>query len=175
MRHNWLNLIITLLLIGNGVSAQTQGKTDYYFPNMDIRSAFKAVSTAGGVDIVLSPELKGNVNLEVTQKTWQEVLDVLCHMFDLNYDILDNYIFIKSAKERILQGEIRKLYKDIVHLKYVNAADLDNKFSFSSQGSGGSSGDLIVKVLEKSNALLVYGTSEKIVEFKDLIAVIHQI
>src|SRR3954471_13557769 len=73
-----------------GPAAQPVGgpthRQNFNFSNMEIRSAFKALSASGRVDIVVAPNVSGqNVNLQLTDKTWQEAMLILCQMYSLKY------------------------------------------------------------------------------------------
>ena len=67
-------------------------RQNFNFSNMEIRSAFKGLSISGRVDIVVAPNVSGqNVNLQLTDKTWQEAMLILCQMYSLKYLVEDNY------------------------------------------------------------------------------------
>ncbi len=147
-------------------------RQNFNFSNMEIRSAFKGLSAAGRVDIVVAPNVAGqNVNLQLTDKTWQEALLILCQMYSLKYLVEDNYLYVmniadfnKSSVEnaQALQqaGSLAPLMRDIIKLKNAKAKDLEEsvKGLLSSRGR--------INVVERNNAFLVFDTRQNIQEIR---------
>ncbi|MDB5104300.1 MAG: type and secretion system protein [Fibrobacteres bacterium] len=147
-------------------------RQNFNFSNMEIRSAFKALSVSGRVDIVVAPNVTGqNVNLQLTDKTWQEAMLILCQMYSLKYLVEDNYLYVqnvadfnKSSVENAaaLQqaGSMAPLMRDIIKLKNAKAKDLEESIKglLSQRGR--------VNVVERNNALLVFDTRANIREIR---------
>jgi type IV pilus secretin PilQ/predicted competence protein len=147
-------------------------RQNFNFSNMEIRSAFRGLAAAGRVDIVVSPNVTGqNVNLQLTDKTWQEAMLVLCQMYSLKYLVEDNYLYVqnqsdfnKSSVENAtaLQqaGSMAPLMRDIIKLKNAKAKDLEESIKglLSSRGR--------INVVERNNALLVFDTRANITEIR---------
>jgi type IV pilus assembly protein PilQ len=139
---------------------------------MDIRSAFRALSTSGRVDIVVAPNVTAaNVNLQLTDKTWQEALLILCQMYSLKYLVEENYLYVQNladynktsvenATAMQQAGSMAPLMRDIIKLKNAKAGDLAK----SIEGMKSSRGSL--NVVERSNALLVFDTRANIREIR---------
>lgn len=136
---------------------------DFYFTNLDIRTAFKAVGTAGKVDIVLSPKVTGRVNLTLTSKTWKQAMKVLCQMFNLQYIFENNYIYVQSIKEFNASEQEARLERRIIHLKHTKVSDLKSAVEglLSKRGK--------LSVVEKSNALIINDLPMKIKEIQQAI------
>src|SRR4051812_37121636 len=147
-------------------------RQNFNFSNMEIRSAFKALSASGRVDIVVAPNVSGqNVNLQLTDKTWQEAMLVLCQMYSLKYLVEDNYLYVqnisdfnKSSVENAaaLQqaGSMAPLMRDIIKLKNAKAKDLEESIKglLSPRGR--------INIVERNNALLVFDTRANIHEIR---------
>lgn len=147
-------------------------RQNFNFSNMEIRSAFKALSASGRVDIVVAPNVGGqSVNLQLTDKTWQEAMLILCQMYSLKYLVEDNYLYVmnitdfnKSSVEnaQALQqaGSLAPLMRDIIKLKNAKAKDLEEsvKGLLSTRGR--------INVVERNNALLVFDTRQNIQEIR---------
>ena len=147
-------------------------RQNFNFSNMDIRSSFRALSASGRVDIVVAPNVAApNVNLQLTDKTWQEALLILCQMYSLKYLVEDNYLYVqnladynKSSVENATAmqqaGAMAPLMRDIIKLKNAKAADLQKSIEgmLSSRGK--------VNVVERNNALLVFDTRANIREIR---------
>jgi type IV pilus assembly protein PilQ len=152
-----------------GGSARRQ---NFNFSNMEIRSAFRALSASGRVDIVVAPNVSGqNVNLQLTDKTWQEAMLILCQMYSLKYLVEDNYLYVqnvadfnKSSVENAaaLQqaGSMAPLMRDIIKLKNAKAKDLEESIKglLSPRGR--------INVVERNNALLIFDTRSNIHEIR---------
>jgi type IV pilus secretin PilQ/predicted competence protein len=147
-------------------------RQNFNFSNMEIRSAFKGLSATGRVDIVVSPNVVGqNVNLQLTDKTWQEALLILCQMYSLKYLVEDNYLYVqnltdfnKSSVENASAmqqaGSMAPLMRDIIKLKNAKAKDLEESIKglLSPRGR--------VNIVERNNALLVFDTRANIGEIR---------
>ena len=139
---------------------------------MEIRSAFKGLSASGRVDIVVAPNVSGqNVNLQLTDKTWQEAMLILCQMYSLKYLVEDNYLYVQNVADfnkssvenaEALQqaGSMAPLMRDIIKLKNAKAKDLEESIKglLSPRGR--------INVVERNNALLVFDTRENIHEIR---------
>jgi type IV pilus assembly protein PilQ len=161
---------------GASSAAQTVGgpshRQNFNFSNMEIRSAFKALSASGRVDIVVAPNVSGqNVNLQLTDKTWQEAMLIMCQMYSLKYLVEEGYLYVqnvadfnKSSVENAaaLQqaGSMAPLMRDIIKLKNAKAKDLEESIKglLSPRGR--------INVVERNNALLVFDTRSNIHEIR---------
>lgn len=147
-------------------------RQNFNFSNMDIRSAFRALSASGRVDIVVAPNVTAaNVNLQLTDKTWQEALLILCQMYSLKYLVEENYLYVQNladynktsvenASAMQQAGSMAPLMRDIIKLKNAKAGDLVK----SIEGMKSSRGSL--NVVERSNALLLFDTRANIREIR---------
>lgn len=177
-------LILTALLADPGFGqdstvpvATSDQKTpvrrqNFNFSNMEIHSAFKGLSTSGRVDIVVSPNVTAqNVNLQLTDKTWQEAMLILCQMYGLKFLVEDNYLYVQNLADynktsvenaSALQaaGSMAPLMRDIIKLKNAKAKDLEESIKglLSPRGR--------INVVERNNALLVFDTRANIIEIR---------
>jgi type IV pilus assembly protein PilQ len=155
-----------------GTAAVRDFRQNYNFSNTDLRSAFKALATSGRIDIVVAPNVAGVVaSLQLTDKTWQEALMVLCQMFNLKYTVERNYLYIQTmadynktsvenASATQANSALAPLMRDVIKLKNSRAKDLEEsvKGLLSSRGK--------VNVVERNNALLVFDTRENLREIR---------
>ena len=147
-------------------------RQNFNFSNMEIRSAFKGLSISGRVDIVVAPNVSGqNVNLQLTDKTWQEAMLILCQMYSLKYLVEDNYLYVlnlsdynktsvENATAMQAAGSMAPLMRDIIKLKNAKAKDLEASIKglLSPRGR--------INVVERNNALLVFDTRANLVEIR---------
>jgi type IV pilus secretin PilQ/predicted competence protein len=145
---------------------------NFNFQNTDIRAAFKAISVTGKVDIVISPAIGSEVvNLQLTDKTWQEAMLILCQMFNLKYLVEDSYLYVQTMAEfnktsvenaQAMQqsGSLAPLMRDIIKLRNAKAKDLEPSIKglLSPRGR--------INIVERNNALLIFDTRSNILEIR---------
>src|SRR5574344_1816612 len=95
-------VMVLLLMVATLWAAPAEGSVapnkklyDFSFVDIEFDAAFRSLSIAAGVDILLSPDVKGKLNLKVSKKTWQETLDIICELNDLVWLVQDKYISIQ--------------------------------------------------------------------------------
>ncbi len=149
---------------------------DFSFVNTDIRTAFKTLASIGKVDIVVAPNVAGmNVNVELTDKSWQEAMKVLCQMFNLHYRTEQNYLYVENMTDFNKQmvenataaqqaGAVAPLKREIVTIKNAKAKDLSNSIRdlLSPRGK--------LNVVDRNNALIILDTEANIREIKNSIS-----
>jgi len=148
---------------------------NYNFSNTDIRAAFKAISQTGRVDIVVSPAIGSEiVNLQLTDKTWQDALLIICQMFNLKYLVEEGYLYVQTMGEfnktsvenaQALQqsGSLAPLMRDIIKLRNAKAKDLEPSIKglLSPRGR--------VNIVERNNALLIFDSKANILEIREAV------
>ena len=141
-------------------------KRDYNFVNTDIRTAFKAVGAAGGIDVVLSPSVTGKITLNLTQKTWLETLKILSQMANLQYSKEDNYYYVQTMEDLKQAQENAGLERTIIQLKHSKVKDLQQPIEgvLSKRGK--------LSAVEHTNSLIVVDIPSKIEEILDAVAVL---
>ncbi len=183
-RHLWPCLAICAISLVSADDIATSPKPNerpanggarpqnYNFSNTDIRATFKAIAASGRVDIVVSPSI-GNeiVNLQLTDKTWQEAMLILCQMFNLKYLVEDSYLYVQTMGEfnktsvenaQAMQqsGSLAPLLRDIIKLRNAKAKDLEPSIKglLSPRGR--------INIVERNNALLIFDTRSNIMEVR---------
>jgi type IV pilus secretin PilQ/predicted competence protein len=69
------------------------------FTNTDVRSVFRLLSEYSAVDIVVDPSVTGNVNTVVTNKTWQEVVQIVAKMLNLTITNELGYLYAQKTDD----------------------------------------------------------------------------
>ncbi len=146
-----------------------QRRLDFYFPNSDIKSVFAALSVHAGVDIVPAPNIGGKIALNVRNKTWSEVLDLICNLYEYKWVIEDKYIHVlrlsdynrritdAAQKENNLLRNAPKVRRTFT-LNHAKARDLQSVLSSIVNEYSGS-----VTVVERNNSIVV-NASEKVLD-----------
>lgn len=166
---------VLLLAFGLAFSANTDSqvltpndtKYDFTFVDMEFAAVFRSVSTVAHVDIVIAPEVKGTTSLNITKKTWQDALDIVCEMNDLTWTIQDRYIFIqKSSTYQVKQKKIAEeeakaeqnapLVRKNFQIHHAKAEELI-KVLESMKSSRGR-----ITTVDRTNSIIVYDVDDKI-------------
>ncbi len=145
--------------------SQNSGESgrDFHFSNMDIRSAFRAISAAGQVDVVTSPEVKGKITMDLTDKTWKEAMDVICQVFNLQYHLEKEYIFVQTLQEYNESANLAELEREIIKINHAKVTDLSTAINSLTSPRGK------ITIVERTNAIIVQDIREKIEEIKSTI------
>ena len=179
-----LTKIVTVLLMVVGLSATAwaapaEGSSapnkklyDFNFVNMDYEAVFRSISVIAGVDILLSPEIKGKTTLHVTKKTWQETIDIVCSLNDLTWVIQDKYITIQrlatyQAKQKKLADEAAQaensspLVRKNFQVHHAKADELVKVLESMKSNRGK------ITTVERTNSIIVYDTEAKIEQMEN--------
>lgn len=141
----------------------------------DILSVFKQLSEFSGVDIVSSRDVKGSVNLSVSNKSWNEILDIICRINNLMAVNEESYVYVLTAEEfnkrkidnastdQVSQN-LQPLSREIIKLNNISASDIQTSIEslLSSRGK--------TTVVENSNAIIIYDTKKNINEIRTMIS-----
>lgn len=142
--------------------------------NADVRSVLKQLSEFGGMDIVASENVKGDVTLQVSNKSWVDVLAIVCKVNNLiatnegsYYYILTSDEFQKrqlaSATNTQATDQISPLRREIIRVSHAPATELKTSLEnlLSTRGK--------ITVVEHNNALIVYDTDENISQIRKMV------
>ncbi len=143
--------------------------------NADINSVFDHLSRASGTDFVLAPDIKGKITVSVKNKSWKDVVNIVCNMNQLVAVPEDNYIFIIKEREyydRIKKKEADKkslenmmvLQKVIIKLNHTTVDEMEKpvKGLLSQRGK--------VSKVEHTNSLIIHETADNIPIIQELVA-----
>jgi len=159
------------------VSSQTGDRMVDYFEvhDADMRSVFRQLSSYSGVDIVVSDAVKGNVTLTVTNKSWREILGIVCRVNNLAAVKENNYIYVitqdeyrKRAVDEVtgeqMSADASPLKREVIRIKHTPATEMKDAIQalISSRGK--------INVVNHTNALIIFDTDENIAQIKKMIA-----
>jgi len=141
----------------------------------DVHSVFHELSKIAGIDIVVSDRVGGTVTLNVTNKTWKDVFNIVCKLRELVATKEKEYIFVQTYQEmqskRIEQAsgaqqveQLSPLEREIIRISNVEA----NEISASIQELLSERGK--VSVVEHTNALIVFDTRANIAQVRDMVS-----
>jgi type IV pilus assembly protein PilQ len=110
-------------------------RVNFYFDDADVKKVIDAISKIGGANIVVAPEVKGLVNVRLTNVPWRDALDTIVKT--LNYTVVEEdrgilrVVSPSSLKEQ--------LFTKAFHLKYIRPND-EYRATLRENTGGGSGG-----------------------------------
>jgi type IV pilus assembly protein PilQ len=121
------------------------GNVTVNFKGADVRTVLSYISEVAGVDIVAAPDVKGVIDLRLTDKPWKVALDVIVRNYGFAYEREGDIIRVVTL-DKLKQEE---LVTQAMSLNYGKAKDLviSIKKIISSRGK--------VKYDERTNMLIV--------------------
>ncbi len=96
------------------------GNVTVNFKGADIRTVLSYISEVAGVDIVAAPDVKGVIDLRLTDKPWKVALDVIVRNYGFAYEREGDIIRVVTL-DRLKQEEV---ITQAVSLNYGKAKDI---------------------------------------------------
>jgi type IV pilus secretin PilQ/predicted competence protein len=139
--------------------------------NANVRAVFRQLSDYSGYDIVLDPKVTGNVSLTVTNKTWREIMGIVCKITSLTVIKEPSYLFVVPVEDyrkqqlsdaTMSQAEaaVEDLKREVVRINNVKAEEMNKSIQalLSARGK--------VTVVDRNNALIIFDTQKNIEQIK---------
>ena len=140
----------------------------------DIRSVLKELSTFSGVDIVPCDDVKGVVSLSVTNKTWSEILGIVCRVNNLAATNEGSYIYVLTNEDYLkrkidnatgvqVASELSPLKREVIKIFHTPAKDLKESIGTMLSPRGK------ITVVEHNNSLIIYDTEDNISQIRKMV------
>jgi type IV pilus assembly protein PilQ len=149
-------------------------RIDLDFNNADIHNILRLLAEVGGVNIVTSDDVTGNVTIRMRNVPWDQALEVILQAKGLGMVRRGNLIRVAPLetleKERELAISRRKQLEDLAPLEtrlvpvsYATASELEERVSelLSQRGS--------VSVDERTNVLIIRDIGENLDDVEELV------
>jgi len=172
MRFDKMRLIQLLaLFFAVSVFAAATGsrskKYDLSYVEADFQAVFHSISRIAGIDILLSPDVRGTMSMSVTQKTWPEIMDIVCSLYDLTWLVEGNYISVQrtvSYQQKIISAAEKREQSDMVaplirrsfKIRHATASEMAAVLDAIKSSRGR------ISVVERNNAIIVYDTERRL-------------
>jgi len=149
----------------------------------DIRSVLRQLSAYSGVDIIAGDAVKATVSVAVSNKSWREILSIICMVHNLTVVDERTFVYVLSLEEAAARGLTRSpqpgvslppaapaglladapLSREVIPLKFTTAADMSTALAqfLSPRGK--------LTAIQHTNALIVVDTDDNIKELRTLI------
>ncbi len=142
--------------------------------NADVRAVFKQLSEYAGYDIVLGDKVAGTISLTLTNKTWKEILGIVCKIANLTVIKEPTYLYIVPSEDyhkqqladaTMVQQEeaVQELKREVIRCNNAKAEEMKNSIQslLSARGK--------ITVVERNNALIIYDTDQNIAQIRKTI------
>ncbi|MCL2184088.1 MAG: hypothetical protein FWB85_11545 [Chitinispirillia bacterium] len=197
-----LAIALTVILASSLATAQQPGRTiaagdrhnqagDRIIELFDVhgaelRSVLRQLSAYSGTDIVPSDAAKAMVSVSVTNKSWREILAILCMVHNLAFIEEKGFVYVMTAAEAAARGasagaahgtspiigptgiltpaeDSGPLHREVIPMRYTTADEVSAAITpfLTARGK--------MAAIKHTNALLIVDTDENIKEIKSLI------
>jgi len=151
----------------------------------DIRSVLRQLSAYSGVDIIAGDAVKATVSVTVSNKSWREILAIICMVHNLAVVDEKSFVYVLSREEAAARGVTQTvssgvssqlaagvpagpapeppLIREVIPLKFTTATEISPSITqfLSPRGK--------LTAIQHTNALVVIDTDENIKELRTLI------
>ncbi len=151
------------------------------FKDISVVDVLTFLAEVGEKNIVVHPDVKGNVTLKINDVAWDAVFDIILKNSDLGKDIQGDVIRVakmdKLTKEKKEEAELKMqkalaadLVTELIVLNYANADDVKKIFeNFKSKKEGA---EIITD--RRTNTVIIRDIPEYIEKMKQLIATLDR-
>jgi len=150
----------------------------------DLKSVLRQLSAYSGVDIVAGEDLKANVSIAVSNKSWREILNIICMVHNLAVVEEESFVYVLSQEEYQKRGagsgapaagagfaapggfpglSGAPLIREVIQLRFTTTDEMAEVLSvlLSEQGK--------LTPVKHMNALVVIDTKNNIDQIKELV------
>lgn len=147
--------------------------------NVPVRQLLQKIANLAGEDIVVSDKVKGNISLNVVDKSWRQLLDMVLHDQGLVKQQVEGVWYIapasliaKQDKALSLAHETSPLELQIVHLHFANATHIAKMLTTQQLKLLGPRSSVIVN--QRMNTLVIHASQHYLNEAMKLIKKLDQ-
>lgn len=176
---------LALMLLAGGAAAETPAAAarepiTLDFQDIETRAALQLLADFAGRNLVASDAVSGGLTLRLTQVPWDQALDLILRTQGLDKREIGNVLLVAPAAEiaererlelerRRQFSELAPLVTEFIQIRYASAAELfellggaEHPAALSDRGS--------VLVDDRTNAVILTDTAERIAEIRDVVA-----
>ncbi|HHH35685.1 MAG TPA: type IV pilus secretin PilQ [Gammaproteobacteria bacterium] len=157
----------------------TGAKLSLNFQDIEVRAVLQLIADFTGLNMVTSDSVKGNVTLRLKNVPWDQALDIILKTKGLAMRKHGNVILVAPSEEiaarekqelesRQKVKELAPLFTDLLQVNYAKAEDIANLLKKEENSLLSERGSVTID--ERTNALLIRDTAEKLEEIRRLVA-----
>ncbi len=158
--------------VGNGPNKKLY---DFNYVDTDFDAVFRSLAVTAGVDILVAPDVQGKLTLQVTKKSWQETLDIICNIYELTWLVEDKYITVqrsssyqakqkKIAEEEAQVEQVAPLVRKNFQIRHAKADELVKVLESMKTNRGR------ITTVDRSNSIIVYDTENSVTQMANALA-----
>ena len=160
----------------------TGEKLSLNFQDIEVRSVLQLIADFTDLNLVASDTVSGRITLRLKSVPWDQALELILKTKGLDQRQVGNVLLVAPAAEIAAReklelenqkqiSELAPLRTDFVQIRYASASELFSLFSASgSEGQGMLSDRGSVIVDERTNAVILTDTADRLEEFRRVIA-----
>ncbi len=133
------------------------------FENSDISEVIRILSEKSGLNIVVGPDVKATVNLQLIDVPWEKALDVILRTYNLTYKKEPGLIRVMTLEQLKLEEEKVPLTTKIVVLNFARAEDVKTSFNSMLSARGK------IETNARTNSLIITDLPENIVKIENVV------
>jgi len=132
------------------------------FEETDIVDVIRVLAEVSGMNIVVAPDIKAIVTVQLKDVTWQQALDVVLMTYNLTYKQEDNLIRVMTLDQMKIEEEKTPLQTKIVLLNFAKADEIVSSLEKmkSSRGS--------IQINARTNSLIITDLPEAVEKIEDI-------
>ncbi|MEW6410368.1 MAG: type IV pilus secretin PilQ [Nitrospirota bacterium] len=144
------------------------------FQDADIVNVLRLISEVSGLNIVISPDVKGKVSIKMSSVPWDQALDTILKTYGLGQIREENIIRIAPltaiAKEREAELKAEALITRVIPVNYVDARELSDTIGKAKiLSERGSVGVVLPAKDARATGVVVKDIAEKVEEVESLV------
>ena len=157
-------------------------KLSLNFQDIEIRSVLQLIADFTDLNLVASDTVSGRITLRLKNVPWDQALEIIMKTKGLDKRLVGNVLMIAPAAELAAReqmelesrqqiSELAPLRTEFIEVKYASAAEIFGLF----QSAGESGGEGVVSargsviVDERTNAIIITETIERINQFREVL------
>ena len=157
-------------------------KLSLNFQDIEIRSVLQLIADFTDLNLVASDTVSGRITLRLKNVPWDQALEIIMKTKGLDKRLVGNVLMIAPAAELAAReqmelesrqqiSELAPLRTEFIEVKYASAAEIFGLF----QSAGESGGEGVVSargsviVDERTNAIIITETIERIKKFREVL------
>jgi len=169
MKKNIMAVVLLLIFSVSFAAVKNSGskRYDMSYVDADFQAVFHAISELAGIDIIPAPDVSGRLSMTVTKKTWSEILDIVCSMYDLIWLKEGSYITIQrmaSYQNKKIRDSEKSEQEDMIaplsrrsfQIRHASAGEMLRVLETIKSSRGR------ISVVDRNNAIIVYDTKRRL-------------
>ncbi|CAK0777976.1 Fimbrial assembly protein PilQ [Gammaproteobacteria bacterium] len=148
------------------------------FQSIDVRAVLQLIADFTGLNVITSDTVQGTLTLRLRNVPWDQALDIILKSKGLGMRRTDNVIMIAPNEEIAAREkqeleahkavvDLAPLHSELMSVNYAKASDIASLLKAKENSLLSARGNVAVD--ERTNALLIQDTKEKLAEIRQLI------